>query len=458
MSPSGHTDTIAAIATPPGRGGIGIVRVSGRDLTGVIEGVIGRVPAPREATLATFGDGRGAALDEGLVLHFPAPHSYTGESVVEFQGHGGPAVLRLVLARCVELGARLAEPGEFTKRAFLNGRLDLAQAESVADLIDAATSTAARAAARSLTGAFSAEVHALVAALTELRAYTEAMLDFPEEEIEFLAAGDVVARLAALRASVDGVLAQARAGALLREGLTVVLVGRPNVGKSSLLNCLAREEAAIVTSIPGTTRDPVERRIEIAGIALTVIDTAGLRDTDDPVERIGIERTRTAMERADVVLVLVDARVTADAGLPPEDAAILAQLPAALPRIVVHNKCDLAGVAPHAATVGDVPHVWLCARDGAGLPALEASVLSLLGAAESTEDSFLARTRHVEALRRAAAHLAGAAAHLDAARAPAIELFAEELRLAQNALATITGEFSADDLLGEIFGRFCIGK
>jgi len=450
-------DVIAAIATPPGRGGIGIVRVSGRDVRSVIEGVAGRVPAPREATLADFRDDRGAVLDQGLVLHFPAPHSYTGEAVAEFQGHGGPAVLRLLLARCVELGARLAEPGEFTKRAFLNGRLDLAQAESVADLIDAATATAARAAARSLAGEFSREVRALVAALTELRAYTEAMLDFPEEEIEFLAAGDVVARLEALRGRVDAVLAQARAGSLLREGLAVVLVGRPNVGKSSLLNALAREEAAIVTPVPGTTRDPVERRVEIAGIPLAVIDTAGLRDTDDPVERIGIERTRAAIGRADVALVLVDARVTPDAALDAADAAVVAQLPAGLPRIVVHNKCDLAGVAPHARRLDGVAHVWLCARDGGGLPLLESAVLDLVGAGAGTEDTFLARARHVEALRAAAAHLAAAAAQV-ALTPPAIDLFAEELRGAQNALAAITGEFTADDLLGEIFGRFCIGK
>ncbi len=450
-------DIIAAIATPPGRGGIGIVRVSGRELRDVIEGIAGRVPPPREATLADFRDGAGAVLDQGLVLYFPAPHSYTGEAVVEFQGHGGSAVLRLLLARCVELGARLAEPGEFTKRAFLNGHLDLAQAESVADLIDAATATAARAAARSLTGEFSREVRDLVAGLTELRAYTEATLDFPEEEIEFLAAGDVIARMDALRVRVDAVLAQARAGSLLRDGLAVVLVGRPNVGKSSLLNALAREEAAIVTPVPGTTRDPVERRVEIAGIPLTVIDTAGLRATDDPVERIGIERTRAAIERADVAIVLVDARVTAGTTLDAADAAIVAQLPEALPRLVVHNKCDLAGVAAHAERLESVTHLWVCARDGAGLPLLESAVLDLVGASGGTEDTFLARERHVEALKTAAAHLAGAAAQILRAP-PAIELFAEELRGAQNALAAITGEFTADDLLGEIFGRFCIGK
>ena len=340
--------TIAAIATPPGRGGVGIVRVSGTGLDPLIEGLVGIVPPPRVATVATFRDGQGAPLDQGLALYFPAPASYTGETVVELHGHGGPSVLRLVLARCVELGARLAEPGEFTKRAFLNGKLDLAQAESVADLIDAATATAARAAARSLSGVFSAQVHRLVEALTELRMYTEATLDFPEEDIEFLRAGDVVAKLKRHSRELAEVLARAKTGALLREGLTVVLVGRPNVGKSSLLNALAREEAAIVTPVAGTTRDTVERRVEIAGIPLTVVDTAGLRDTEDPVETIGIERTWAAVERADLVLLLVDARADADA-LDAEDRAILARLPTSIARVVVHNKADLACVAPAAA-------------------------------------------------------------------------------------------------------------
>ncbi len=455
-----YADTIAAIATPPGRGGVGIVRVSGGYLESLIEGIAGRVPPARMATVATFRDATGAVLDQGLVLHFPAPASYTGESVVEFHGHGGPSVLRLVLARCVELGARLAAPGEFTQRAYLNGKLDLAQAESVADLIDAATATAARAAARSLAGAFSREIHALVAGLTELRMYTEATLDFPEEDVEFLAAGDVVRKVAELRAQLGQVRAHARTGALLREGLTVVLVGEPNVGKSSLLNALAREEAAIVTPIPGTTRDPVERVIEIAGIPLTVVDTAGLRDTVDAVERIGIERTWAAVERADLVVLLVDARDAVDA--PPEaQRDLLARLPAALPRVVVHNKADLAGTAPRvehrAGETGSVRHVWLAAKTGDGVPLLEQEVLAVVGAEGATEDAYLARERHVVALRDAAGHLDAAVAHVGA-EPPAIELFAEELREAQQALGAITGEFTADDLLGVIFGRFCIGK
>ncbi len=460
--------TIAAIATPPGRGGVGIVRVSGTNLEALIAGVAGAVPAPRMATVTTIRDAAGAPLDQGLALYFPAPGSYTGESVLELHGHGGPAVLRLILARCIELGARIAEPGEFTKRAFLNGKLDLVEAESVADLIDAATGTAARAAARSLTGVFSQQIHALVEALIELRMYTEATLDFPDEDIEFLRAGDVVAKLDAIREALGQVLARAATGALLREGLTVVLVGRPNVGKSSLLNALAREEAAIVTPVAGTTRDTVERRVEIAGIPLTIVDTAGLRDTADPVEAIGIERTWAAVQRADLVLLLVDARAGADA-LDAEDQAILARLPPGMARVVVHNKADLARIAPmtalraHEGTAHR--HVWISANlrgslggsDSAGIDLLEQEVLAVVGAQAATEDTFLARERHVHALREASGHLAAASAQL-AWAPPPIELFAEELRGAQRALSAITGEFTADDLLGVIFGRFCIGK
>ncbi len=452
--------TIAAIATPPGRGGIGIVRVSGAALEPLIVGITGRVPAPRLATLATFRDAAGAALDQGLVLFFPAPDSYTGESVLELHGHGGPSVLRLVLARCVELGARIAEPGEFTKRAYLNGKLDLAQAESVADLIDAATATAARAATRSLAGEFSREIHALVDALIDLRMYTEATLDFPEEDIEFLRAGDVVGKLARIRVQLERVLARARTGALLREGLTVVLVGRPNVGKSSLLNALAREEAAIVTPIAGTTRDPVERVVEIAGIPLTIVDTAGLHETEDAIEQIGMSRTWSHVERADLVLLLVDARDSPQA-LHADDSALLARLPATLPRVVVHNKADLVPASPGVATHDDHGtqrrHVWVSATQGTGLDRLEREVLAVVGAENATEDTYLARERHVVALRAASAHLVAAASHV-AIDCPPIELFAEELREAQQALASITGAFGADDLLGVIFGRFCIGK
>ncbi|HEV2220026.1 MAG TPA: tRNA uridine-5-carboxymethylaminomethyl(34) synthesis GTPase MnmE [Casimicrobiaceae bacterium] len=463
-------ETIAAIATPPGRGGVGVVRVSGNDLAALVEGIAGRALPPRVATRVTFRDAHGAPIDAGLALWFPRPNSYTGESVVEWHGHGGPAVMRLLLARCIELGARLAEPGEFTKRAFLNGKLDLAQAESVADVIAASTTAAVRAAARSLVGEFSAEVHALRNTLTDLRVYTEATLDFPEEDVEFLREGDVIARVAAIRERLAAILVRSRRGAILREGLTVVLVGAPNVGKSSLLNRLVGDEAAIVTPLPGTTRDTVERPIELAGIPLTIIDTAGLRETTDSVEALGIARTRVAIARADLALVLTDARgagapaaapgTSAAASLSAEAGAarVAGELPAGLPRIIVHNKCDLAGV-PARVLRGDDGSVqaWVSALTGEGIALLEAEMLRIAGAGHATEDVFLARERQVSALAEAAAHIAAAQGHASIAP-PAIELFAEELRIAQEALSKVTGEFTADDLLGEIFSRFCIGK
>ena len=459
---------IAAIATPPGRGGIGIVRVSGGDLTPLIKGMIGRALPPRVATRIVFRDAHGAAIDDGIALQFPAPHSYTGEDVVEWHGHGGVAVMRLLLARCVELGARLAEPGEFTKRAFLNGKLDLAQAESVADVIEASTATAVRAAARSLTGEFSLEVNALRDALVDLRMYAEATLDFPDEDIELLREGDVAQRLAAIRERLARLLARARGGALLRTGMTIVLVGAPNVGKSSLLNRLVGEDAAIVTPIPGTTRDTIERPIEIGGIPLTVIDTAGLRHTDDEVERHGIARTRAAIGRADLALAMVDAR---DDERAVATDAPTAELPPELPRIIVHNKADLAFADAHveryeaalddsqraADQTAEATHVWLCALTGHGVPLLEGEMLRIAGASHGIEDAFFARARHLAALADANAHLEQAAEQLRHGNAT-LELFAEELRVAQTAFSTITGEFTADDLLGEIFSRFCIGK
>jgi len=444
--------TIAAIATPPGRGGVGIVRVSGGDIAALVEGIAGRALPPRVATRVTFRDARGAPIDAGLALWFPGPHSYTGENVVEWHAHGGPAVMRLLLARCIELGARLAEPGEFTKRAFLNGKMDLAQAESVADVIDASTTAAVRAAARSLTGEFSSEVHALRDALIELRMYTEATLDFPEEDVEFLREGDVLARVAAIRAQLGVILARSRRGAILRNGLAVVLVGAPNVGKSSLLNRLVGDEAAIVTPIPGTTRDTIERPIELAGIPLTVIDTAGLRETSDAVEALGIARTRAAIARADVALVLTDARE------PLADTRLAEELPGSLPRIAVRNKCDLAEITAHVEHGEDgAAQVWMSALTGEGVAMLEAEMLRVAGAEHATEDVYLARERQLGALTEAAAHLDAAGEHA-ATTPPAIELFAEELRVAQDALSKVTGEFTADDLLGEIFSRFCIGK
>jgi tRNA modification GTPase len=437
--------------------------VSGRDVPAMIGRLVERPLAARRATVATFLGVNGEALDQGIALYFPAPHSYTGEPVLELHGHGGPAVLQLVLARCIELGARLARPGEFTLRAFLNGKLDLAQAESVADLIDAATATAARAAARSLSGAFSREVRALTDALIELRMFTEATLDFPDEDLDFLRATDARGKLHTIATRVAGVLARAKQGALLREGLTIVLVGRPNVGKSSLLNQLAGDAVAIVTPIAGTTRDAVHSQIEVSGIPLTIVDTAGLRPTNDPIETLGMERTRAAIERADLALVLIDA---ADGdSLTDADAAILAELPTELRRIIIHNKIDLVGMSAkiesRAAAKGEdsesTRHVFASAKTGSGIDLLRGEILDAAGAHEDMEGTFLARERHLLALREAAAHLAAAAQHLDDAKPP-LELFAEELRSAQNALAAIVGEFSSDDLLGAIFARFCIGK
>ncbi len=437
-------DLIAAIATAPGRGGVGVVRVSGADVAPLATAVLGRVPEARHATFARFIDGCGGVIDEGIALYFAAPHSFTGEHVLELQGHGGPAVLDLILQRCVELGARLAGPGEFTRRAYLNGKLDLAQAEAVADLIDAASGEAARSAMRSLSGAFSARVAELVEALTRLRMLVEATLDFPEEEIDFLQQADAFGRLDRIDASLAAVRAQAKQGALLREGLTVVLIGQPNVGKSSLLNQLAGFEAAIVAEIAGTTRDTVREAIQIRGVPLHIVDTAGLRDTDDPVEQLGIARTWAAVEKADVALLLVDAAH----GLGEREAAILARLPA-VARLTIHNKIDVSAEAPRAA--GD--EVWLSAKTGAGVELLRGKLLEAAGWQSAGEGAFMARARHLDALARGAAHLAAARR-----AATQLELFAEELRLAQAALSDITGEFTADDLLGEIFSKFCIGK
>ena len=456
--------TIAAIATPPGRGGIGVVRVSGEGVPGLVAALAGGALPPRTAVRVAFRGGSGEVLDDGLLLHFPAPHSYTGEHVAELHGHGGPAVLRLLLGRCLELGARLAEPGEFTLRAFLNGKLDLAQAEGVADLIDASTATAARAAARSLSGEFSRAIRAEVDALIELRTLTEATLDFPDEDIDFLRAADAAGRLARIRGELAAIAERARQGALLRQGLSIVLVGQPNVGKSSLLNRLAGDEVAIVTPIAGTTRDTVRSQVELSGVPLSIVDTAGLRATDDPIETLGIERTWAAVRDADLALVIVDARETGE-GIGGADAGILAGLPERLPRLVVHNKIDLAGVAARVAPGGHPDgagaavrcHVWLCATNGEGVELLRREMLATVGLAENLEDSFLARERHLAALREAAGRLTSAAALLAGDAAP-LELFAEELREAQVALSRITGEFTADDLLGEIFSRFCIGK
>ncbi|HYI87671.1 MAG TPA: tRNA uridine-5-carboxymethylaminomethyl(34) synthesis GTPase MnmE [Burkholderiales bacterium] len=432
-------DTIAAIATPAGRGGIGIVRVSGPGVPRVAAAVLGKLPRPRLAIFGSFRDRQGETIDEGLALYFPAPHSYTGEAVLELQGHGGPVVMQALLSACVDAGARIAEPGEFTRRAFLEGKLDLAQAEAVADLIDAASREAARSALRSLSGEFSAAIGALQARLVELRAVTEAMLDFPEEDVDVLQREDAAARLAETRDALGEVLAKSRQGSLLRAGIHVVLAGRPNVGKSSLLNRLAGEERAIVTPIPGTTRDALREPMLIEGVPIVMVDTAGLRESRDEIERLGIQRTRQELERADLVIAVFEANRGPDA---------LQDLPAASARIDIYNKIDLApGFAPPADALA------VSARTGAGLEALRQRILAAAGWSTGGEPVFLARERHLRALERAAAHLAAAAGET-----PRWEFFAEELRLAHAALGSITGEFSADDLLGEIFKRFCIGK
>jgi tRNA modification GTPase len=407
------------------------------------------VPEPRRAYYGAFRDAAGEIIDLGIALYFPAPHSYTGEDVLELQGHGGPVVLQLLLQRCLDLGARPARPGEFTERAFLNNKLDLAQAEGVADLIEASTAAAARGATRSLSGAFSGAVHELVRALIELRSLVEATLDFPEEEINFLRETDAAQRLAALVDMLEQTTARAQQGSLLRSGLQVVLAGRPNVGKSSLLNRLAGQERAIVTEVPGTTRDALREAIQIEGIPLHIIDTAGLRDTADAVERLGIARSWGEIGQADVVILMTDARE----GMTAEDRAIAADLPASAVPLIVANKLDLTGRAPERTEAEGRVGLFLSAKTGEGIELLRRELLRVAGWQPATEDIFLARERHLRALGQARAHLAEASSKLGQA-----ELCAEELRLAQESLNQITGEFGADDLLGEIFSRFCIGK
>ncbi len=440
---------IAAIATAPGRSGIGVVRVSGPNLKVLAQLLLGKALAPRHATLCDFLDENEETIDHGIALYFPAPHSYTGEDVLELQGHGGPAVLQLLLRRCLTLGARLAEPGEFTKRAFLNDKLDLAQAESVADLIDASTGEAAKSALRSLQGAFSTEVNALTKSLIELRTLVEATLDFPDEDVEFLEQANAAGKLRAIQVQLEKVLLAARQGSILREGITVVLAGQPNVGKSSLLNRLAGEDVAIVTSVPGTTRDAIRQAIEIEGVPLHVIDTAGLRETKDEVEKIGIARTWAAIEKADAVLLIIDSTQSESR----EDRKILERLTSTLPRICVYNKIDLLPAQPKSEALDGEIRVYLSAKTGAGVDLLSAQLLRVVGWQPTGEGVYMARERHLSALREAGQHLTGALENRGQ-----IEFFAEELKLAQNALSKITGEFTTDDLLGEIFSRFCIGK
>lgn len=447
MTDSGQT--IAAIATPAGQGGVGVVRVSGPLTSSLLQSIIGRMPAARVATLATFRGATGEVIDQGIVLYFPRPNSYTGEEVCELQGHGGPVVLQQLLQRCLLLGCRLAGPGEFTKRAYLNDKLDLAQAESVADLIAASSAAAARSAARSLTGEFSARVNELKKSLVELRMHVEASIDFPEEEIN---PSDRLAQtqaLDALQKQVQQLMHEARQGVVLRDGLTVVLIGRPNVGKSSLLNSLAGEDIAIVSPVPGTTRDYVRATILLEGVPIHLIDTAGLRVAQDEVEKIGIERTWAAINQAGAAMLIAEAGEM----IGTAEAEILAKLPPNLPIVWVYNKIDIHAQQASRRGDGKDTQIRLSALTGAGVNLVRRWLLETAGWQPSGEGVFMARARHMAALNDATAHLEDAKTV-----ASQLDLFAEELRLAQNALSTITGEFTSDDLLGEIFSRFCIGK
>lgn len=443
------SDVIAAIATPPGVGGIGVVRISGTCLADIAMQLTGAFPVARRVTSTNFRAADGTVIDRGLMIYFAAPRSFTGEDVIELQGHGGPIVMQMLLARAIELGARIAEPGEFSRRAFLNDKMDLAQAEAVADLISATTTAAARSAVRSLSGEFSASVRELTRKITELRMLIEATLDFPDEEIDVITDTNVVQRLDDVQNTLTRLLASAKQGSLLRSGLHVVLAGLPNVGKSSLLNRLTGEDRALVTAVPGTTRDAIKETIQISGIPLQITDTAGLRQSDDPVEQLGIARTWREIEIADLVLQMIDARD----GFTEADRAIAQSLPLGVPRIVIANKVDLTAQSPGRDEQGDDSHILVSAQTGAGIEVLKAELLRLAGWVGQCEDVILARERHLVALRFASEKLVVASEKLGQ-----LELCADELRLTQAALSEITGEFTADDLLGEIFSRFCIGK
>jgi tRNA modification GTPase len=446
-------DTIVAIASPAGRGAVGVIRVSGPEVPRIAAAVLGALPPPRLARLTRFVDAHGATLDHGLALYFPAPASFTGEHVLEMQGHGGAVVMDSLLQRVLALGCRLARPGEFSERAFLNGKLDVAQAEAIADLIDAGTAAAARAAVRSMQGEFSARIQALQAQLTELRVYVEAAIDFPDEEIDFLSGSALSGRLARVFAAFDAIREAARQGALLREGLTVVIAGFPNAGKSSLLNRLVGDDVAIVTDVPGTTRDLLRHQVHLDGMPLNIVDTAGLRTAGDVVEEEGIRRAKAEMQRADRVLYVVDAsRPDHGATLTSE----LAALPPGVPVTVVLNKIDLAGADASLDDSDAIPRVAVSARTGNGIDLLRTHLKSSVGYRDIESGALSARRRHLDALSRAADLVRSAADIL--ATTHAFELFAEDLRLAQRALGEITGEFTSEDLLGEIFGSFCIGK
>jgi len=439
-------DTIAALATPAGRGGIGVIRISGPKVPEIAHAILGQLPKPRYATFSDFLEPTGEQIDQGIVLYFPAPHSFTGEAVLELQGHGGPVVMDLLLKTVLKYGARVARPGEFSERAFLNGKIDLAQAEAIADLIDSASTQAARCALRSLQGEFSQHIHDLVEQLIWLRSYIEAGIDFVDEEIDLLADGQVLDRMKKLLHGLDTILDKAQQGYLLKEGMRIVLVGEPNVGKSSLLNSLAGRETAIVTPLPGTTRDVVREQIQINGMPLHITDTAGLRDTEDLVELEGIRRTKLALKEADLVIVLLDDRHSNDS----IHADLLAELDK--PPLIVRNKIDLGG---HRAGMNEEGILYLSAKTGEGIEQLKDYFTQKMGLHSSAEGTFMARRRHLDALQQAKIALTTALNH---AHTYQTELLAEELRQAQHALGEITGEFTADDLLGKIFSTFCIGK
>ncbi|MFT6154108.1 MAG: tRNA modification GTPase [Bermanella sp.] len=451
-----NTDTIVAIATPPGRGGVGIVRVSGPKSKDIANQMLGFMPKPRYAHYCPFKDQAQNTIDEGLALYFEGPNSFTGENILELQGHGGPVVLDFVLKRCIELGARTARPGEFSERAFLNDKIDLTQAEAIADLIDSASEQAARCAVRSLQGAFSNRIHELVNSLIQLRIYVEAAIDFPEEEIDFLSDGKVEKDLRGVMDNLANVMQEANQGTLLREGMTVVIAGRPNAGKSSLLNALSGRDTAIVTHIAGTTRDVLREHIHIDGMPLHIIDTAGLRDAPDEVERIGIQRAWNEIEQADRVLLVVDGTETTKTA--PHDIwpDFVDKLPHPERITVVRNKADLTGEISGISEGEQSPIIRIAAKDGSGISELREHLKTIMGYNASTEGGFIARRRHIEALERATVFLNSGLDQLTGASAG--ELLAEDLRMAQNSLNEITGEFSSDDLLGKIFGSFCIGK
>lgn len=444
------TDTIAAVATAPGRASIGVVRISGTAIQPIVDGIIGgALLKPRTATLTNFLDENREVIDSGIAIYFPAPNSFTGENVLELQGHGGNIVLQALLQRCIELGARLAAPGEFSQRAFLNDKIDLAQAEGIADLIDASSTQAAKAALRSLNGNFSVQVKTLVDEVIQLRMLLEATLDFPEEETDILESYAIPEKLAALILSIKEIFRLAKQGSVLREGLHVVLIGRPNVGKSSVMNALAEEDVAIVTEIPGTTRDVIRQAIQVNGVAMHVIDTAGLRDTQDAIEAIGISRTWDAVKKADLALFIVDGSSSEDS----DSEGILADLPGEMPIIRVVNKIDLTDNVPKTIQTDRWAEVHISAKTKVGLELLRTQLLAVAGVADIGEHTILARRRHLQALSDAVINL-----QLGQTSLQSIEIVAEYLRLAQKSLSEITGEFTSDDLLGEIFSRFCIGK